>query len=222
MRRVRQRPGFPVPPDLAGAAPVDALPGNTLADEQLYTHLILSRPDFADQSASDLGWEHVHLKHGRLGGTRWQRPQLLDVRADVCDLAAAEWHKARLNRVALQGCRLLGWKLAESTLDNVLFADCAADLAAFWSSRFRATRFERCVLTEASFEGAQLDGVIFRDCDLQRANFEGARLHGADFRGSNLAGMVVGINELQGAMIEPAQALHLASLLGLIVKPLDD
>lgn len=42
-----------------------------------------------------------------------------------------------------------------------------------------------------------------------------------DLRGSQLEGLRVGISELQGAIIAPSQAVHLASLLGIVVKAED-
>ena len=70
--------------------------------------------------------------------------------------------------------------------------------------------------------GADLSGVLFSRCNLTRCDMTGARLSGADFRGSSIEGLKVGLDELQGAIVDPSQALSFASLLGLVVKSEED
>jgi uncharacterized protein YjbI with pentapeptide repeats len=67
-----------------------------------------------------------------------------------------------------------------------------------------------------------LAGVVFRNCDLTNADLRNTTLRGTDLRGSTLTGMQVGAKELRGAIIDPTQAVHLARLLGVTVRALDD
>jgi len=46
----------------------------------------------------------------------------------------------------------------------------------------------------------------------------GAKLAGADLRGCTLDGLHAGWQELQGAIIDPSQALALVQALGIIVE----
>lgn len=174
--------------------------------------------DLSAQETEDLLVEQVHFKRVRLPNTHFPLAQLSDVRFDTCDLAAAEWEKAHLNRVEYLGCRMIGAKLIDGKIEHTLFGDCNMELALFWNASFASVRFERCVLRNASFEGANLAGVAFRGCDLSQADLRGARLVGTDFRGSAIEGLRVGIKELQGAIIDPTQAVHLANLLGMTVR----
>jgi hypothetical protein len=47
-------------------------------------------------------------------------------------------------------------------------------------------------------------------------------LKGADLRGSILEGLLVSPHDWRGVIIEPMQAVHVAGLLGLIVKDSDE
>ena len=116
------------------------------------------------------------------------------------------------------GCRLLGVQLVEAHLDDVIFRDCNLESAVFASAVFKAARFEGCVLRGALFEGADLRGVVFARCDLTNADLQGANLRGADLRGSLLDGLRIGPKDVQGAIIDPSQAVQVAGLLGLTVK----
>jgi uncharacterized protein YjbI with pentapeptide repeats len=218
----RAAPGAPTPPKLPSGAPQTELPDGRLSNSASYTQLILERCDLNDQEALDLLFDQVHCKRVGLSRTRLRSAQWLDVRCDVCDLTAAEWEKPHLTRVEFVGCRLMGLRLLDAEIEDALFKDCAGEYALFWSTSFKKARFEHCQLREASFQNADLSGAVFRDCDLTQADFQGAKLVGADLRGSQLEGLRIGIAELQGAIIEPSQAVHLAGLLGIVVKSADD
>jgi uncharacterized protein YjbI with pentapeptide repeats len=56
---------------------------------------------------------------------------------------------------------------------------------------------------------------VFRSCELARADLHGAKLQNTDFRSSEVVGMVVGMNDLRGAIVDPAQAMIFARVLGL-------
>ncbi|HLF27654.1 MAG TPA: pentapeptide repeat-containing protein [Anaerolineae bacterium] len=211
-----------LPPRLSALTPVETLPEGRLLDRAVYTQLELSNPDLAEQTAAGVLFEQVQLKHGNLSRTRLSKLRLIDVRFETCDMAGAEWERAHFRRVEVVGSRLVGAKLAEASLTDTLIKACNAEFALFWSATFKAARFEQCVLREASFVGANLAGVVFHQCDLSHADLRETQLAGADFRGSTIAGMQVGVKELQGAIIDPAQAAQIVGILGVVVKPADD
>jgi uncharacterized protein YjbI with pentapeptide repeats len=217
MHSKRRRSGIQSPqlPTKLSAATVD---DEQLNDHAAFTQCSLATSDLSDQEADDVLFEQAHLKRVMLARTRLTTAQLIDVQCDVCDFAGAEWEKAHLTRIEWAGCRLMGMKLMEAQITDAVFKECNAEFALFWSSAFKAARFERCNLSGASFQEADLSGVVFKECDLSRADLRGAKLIGADLRGSKLDGLNVGIKELQGAIIEPAQAAQVVSLLGITVR----
>ena len=46
----------------------------------------------------------------------------------------------------------------------------------------------------------------------------GAKLEAADFRGSNVEGLVTNAEDLKGAIVDPAQAMIFAELMGLKIR----
>jgi uncharacterized protein YjbI with pentapeptide repeats len=63
-----------------------------------------------------------------------------------------------------------------------------------------------------------LSGSVFRSCNLTRADLRGAKLQNTDFRTSEVEGMLVGMTDLQGAIVDPAQAMVFARVLGLQIR----
>ncbi len=200
---------------------VESMPA-PLADGSGYSQVVVSHADLHDQVADNVLFEQVRFRRVNLMQTNLSKAQMVDVSFETCDLVGAEWEKAHLNRVECTGSRLMALKLIKAEIENVLLKDCNAEFAIFWDAVFKAVRFEHCMLGETSFERADLSGVVFRDCDLRKADFRGAKLVGTDFRGSRIDGVQVGLKVLRGAIIDPSQTLHLAALLGVMVKNVDE
>ena len=178
--------------------------------------------DLTGQTAADVLFEQVEFSRAVFQGSTVTSARLFDVRAATCDFSGADWRGARFRRVELVGCRLLGVQLVEAHLDDVLFRDCNLESAVFASAVFKAARFEGCVLRGALFEGADLRGVVFARCDLTNADLhrrQPARRRSARLAHRRAAGRS---RDVQGAIIDPSQAVQVAGLLGLTVKPLDE
>jgi uncharacterized protein YjbI with pentapeptide repeats len=218
MPRRRSASDHSIQPPALPAQLEPAVPDDTLADGGHFTQCALLDSHFDGQSADDVLFEQVVGKRVSLNQANLSLAQLFDVRLEACDLASSEWEKAHLRRAELDGCRLVGLRLSDARIEDVLFHKCNGDLVRVWSSVCKGVCFDQCTLREASFDGTDLSGVIFRRCDLSNADFRGTKLRGADLRGSTLEGMQVGIKELQGAIVDTAQAVRLAGLLGITVR----
>lgn len=137
-----------------------------------------------------------------------------------CDLSNVQARGARLHRVQLRGCRLVGLGLVEAELEHVRVDGGTLQLASFGHSRLHRVMFEGADLREASFVGADLTQVAFEGCQLVGADFRDARLSGCAIRGSSLEG-VVGISSLRGVVMPAgdvvASAAALAGALGIEV-----
>jgi uncharacterized protein YjbI with pentapeptide repeats len=205
------------PPQLPNALSPTSKPV-ILTDEAQLAGVTLLDTDLSGSIASDPTIEQVLCRRVRFTQAELERPQLSDVQFDTCDFAGATLTNAHLRRVTLVGCRLLSAALLDAQLDDVLVQRSNGEARRCWNSSLRAVRFERCSLRAASFAGTDLSGGVFHTCDLSSADFRDAKLHGADLRGSTITGLQIGLRELQGAIVSPAQAVELAQTLELIVR----
>ena len=106
----------------------------------------------------------------------------------------ADWSNRRearfsARRVEFLRARLTGAQLPESTLIDVTFADCRADLASFRFAKLERVVFRDCRLEEADFYGAELEDVLFERCDLRLASMDNARVTRVELQGCNLDGL---------------------------------
>lgn len=173
---------------------------------------------FDQQDAEDLSFEQLQLSGVHLQQAQLKLLQAADTRCETVDLAGAVLEKAYLRRVEFQGCRLLGTSFLDADMQDVRFTRCMGNLLRVWNSACRSVRFEHCTLHEASFDGADLSGVVFDTCDLSGADFRNAKLKGTDLRGSTITNLKVGPRDLVGVIIDPAQAVQLIQLFGVVVK----
>src|SRR6188472_999906 len=117
MQRKRAIRPVIAPPQLpAQLAEVSAL--DALADQTGYTQQTLLDCDFSQQSADDLLFEQASCKQVSFNQTHLTLAQLFDVRLESCDLAGAEWEKAHLRRVEFNGCRIVGLRLSDSSVED--------------------------------------------------------------------------------------------------------
>ncbi|HYP18731.1 MAG TPA: pentapeptide repeat-containing protein [Chloroflexia bacterium] len=214
----KKQPRLPKPPDISGDPETVGLPGDRVQSHERYEYVSVPQTDLGGQEAGYARFESSTFSRVDMHDTRFTGLKLIDVRLDSCDMANANWGQCELQRVELLGCRMLGYGAVEGRLQDVLFKECKARFALFHSATLKWTRFEKCDLTEADFHGADLSGVVFAGCDLTGCDMKDAKLAGTDVRGSIVDGLRVGLEELQGAIVDAAQAVTFLRLLGVTIK----
>ncbi len=197
------------------------LPGMTLEkleNGQDFSGVGITGCDLSGQTAGEILFEQAQLKRVLFTRTHLSRIRMLDVRAELCDWSGASWEKGRFRRVELKECRLSGFQLFETELDQVLFTDCIFESAVIVTGSFQGARFEGCNLREARFEESDLTGTVFSHCDLTGSSLAGCKLEGVDLRGSTLSNLRANAKDLRGILIEPSQAVQIVSLFGIKVE----
>jgi uncharacterized protein YjbI with pentapeptide repeats len=211
-----KKQGEIAPPRLPKRA--TTMPLTAIDDQATYENLLIADCALDDQQAEYVIFEGTLFRQVTAQRARLPLLQLRDVRFEACDLTGVEWEHASLARVEFLGCRLIGLHASEGRCEDLLVKGSNLNLAQLWGTLFKRARFESCNLSEASFQGADLSGATFDKCDLRGASFSDAKLVGADLRGSNIDGVRAGVKELQGAIVDPEQAIHIARLLGVEVR----
>jgi len=138
-----------------------------------------------------------------------------DVRFSACDLSNVEIRALTAVRVELLECRMTGFRCGEAEWRDVLFSGGDQRYAQFRFSSFRSSEFDGCNFEDSDFYGADLQGCVFRRCNLRNVEMSKANLAGADFRGSKIEGWRLQAEDVRGAIVDAAQALQLAPLLGI-------
>jgi uncharacterized protein YjbI with pentapeptide repeats len=154
--------------------------------------------------------ERVRLAGGQFGSAVWK-----DVRLVGCDLANVRAHRISLLRVELIDCRLTGFRATALDWQDVLIQNGDVTYSQFQGGKFRTCEFDGCNWQDADLQEADLSGSVFRSCNLARADLRRAKLQNTDFRRSEVDGMIIGMGDLHGAIVDPAQAMVFARVLGL-------
>jgi uncharacterized protein YjbI with pentapeptide repeats len=221
LSRKHRRPSALQPPQFSTTVPLAAQTVALLETCATYTEQAWIDQHFDSQSAEDVCFERLDVRGGSFHDAALRLLQATDCRFDTTDFANCALEKAYLRRIEFLGCRLIGIKIGDADLEDIRFSRCNARLLRCWASSCKSIRFDQCALQEASFDGSNLAGAVFYKCDLIGADFRNTNLEGADLRGSTLAGIQIQSKDLKGAIIDPAQALELVQLLGVIVRPED-
>jgi uncharacterized protein YjbI with pentapeptide repeats len=157
--------------------------------------------------------ERVQLAGSEFGSVVWK-----DVRFAGCDLANVRAHRLTLVRVELIDCRMAGLRSEAAEWQDVLVRNGDARFAQMQGGKFRSCEFDGCQWEDADLQKADVSGCVFRSSKLGRADLRGANLRETDLRGSEVEGMVVGAEDVRGAVVDTAQAMVFARLLGLHLR----
>ena len=132
-----------------------------------------------------------------------------------CDLANLHVRKLFAMRVEFKNCRLTGIRLNENECKDLLIASGDQRYAQFRFSTMETAEFDGCNFEEADFAGAKLKHVKFSHCQLRNAEMSDVTLTEVDLRGSTVEGLKLNAKDIRGAIVDPAQALAFAPLLGI-------
>jgi uncharacterized protein YjbI with pentapeptide repeats len=149
------------------------------------------------------------------------RPELVDVRIEDCDISGIVAGDFIVRRLEVRQTRLRGVTFATGQLDDGLLDDCNANELSLRFSRLRRVIFHNCDLSGADFYSASFDHVTIDDCNLQRAHFDAATVKCLAITNCDLTG-VTGAFGLKGAQLDasdvPSLAISLAREAGIDLR----
>jgi uncharacterized protein YjbI with pentapeptide repeats len=193
-----RRPHFAAPPDIS------AFEGTADA------------PTDCDDDIHDL-W----LSGARVLELDLDRPEILDVRLEDCDVSGVVATGFIARRMELRGTRLRGVTMVKGQYDDGLLMGCTTSDLSLRFSRLRRVVFRNCDLSGADFYNTSFDHVTIDNCDLQRARFDSAIVKCLAITNCNLAA-INGVSGLKGAQLDasdlPALAQSLASDAGILIR----
>jgi uncharacterized protein YjbI with pentapeptide repeats len=170
--------------------PHGAAPPNLSADAPTSDALLLDDGDASNQWLSGVRILELEL----------DRPQLVDLRFDECDLSGVAANGFGMRRVAMHRTRLRGVALSKGQYDDGLLEDCVTEELSMRFSGLRNVTFRNCDLTGADFYQANFDHVTFEGCRLRRARFHAATIKCLRISDCDLSGLV-GALDLKGAVV---------------------
>ncbi|MEH1925491.1 pentapeptide repeat-containing protein [Nostoc sp.] len=197
------------------------IPDNQLYELESYKNVHLSNCQI--EGTKGVEFQYAYFDNVKSINTYFKKLTLQDVRIAKSDFANTEWEEASLNRVEFLNCRLLGFQAIKSRFKNVIFKGCQGQLSQFNSSKFDNAIFENCILEESTFIESSLINVKFINCQMNNVMLADAKFKNTDFRGSNIEGLQININQLQGAVLDIFQAAYiLQRYANVIVKAVDE
>jgi len=167
--------------------------------------------------------EPVELDGVTLTGERFvslelDRPQLVDLTVDGCDLSGVVMSSYAVRRAKVLRTRIRDCVWGGGIMQDCTFDECPSER---WSLRFSTLQrvtFTDCAFTGGDFYGVTFDKVIFERCDLSGAHFDSATVKELTIRSCTLLG-VTGALSLRGASVDlddlPGLAPSLAREAGL-------
>ncbi len=135
-----------------------------------------------------------------------------------CDLSFMNLTQGSFIRTEIIESRLSGINLTYSIISNVLMKSTPCRFTNFSEARISSVEFVNCDMTSCSMDKCRIKQTKFIQCDLTGTNFTRTSLAGIDLRGNCIKGIIFMGGELDGAIVDTAQAIGLVELMGIKVQ----
>jgi uncharacterized protein YjbI with pentapeptide repeats len=149
------------------------------------------------------------------------RPELVDVTLDGCDVAGLVARSGRVNRMLVRSSRLRAVTWVDGMVQDATFEAVTTVDVSFRFSTLRRVVLRDCALPGLDLTEAVFDKVLLQRCDLRGARFDGSTVKALRIEGCDLTGCT-GAGSLAGASLDPDDLLSLgpsmATALGLTVE----
>ena len=189
-----------------------------IQSEDSFTMGIISNELVENQTADHVSFKKVLFKNVTFNKVSFRYMDLIDVRFENCDLSNMDLSESVLHKVEMVNCKMVGTNMSESALRNVLVENCNGSYALFRYLDCKQVNFMNSILCSADFYKAKFSKVEFNDSNLQQAGMSGAKLKGIDLSSCKSDGLGIAVDDLDGCIVSPEQAISFSKLLGLIIK----
>jgi len=189
-----------------------------ICNEDYFEMGIISGCIIEDQVAQHVFFEKIIFENVIFQQVDFSGLELTDVIFEKCDLSNVDFNEAIMHRVKMKDCKILGINLLGATLRNVLFDNCYGDYATFRNANCKQVKFHNSSLANADFYTSTLLNVCFSNSSLDQIQLSGTKLAGIDLSSCAFRQISVTMEDVQGCIISPQQAVGFSKLFGLIVN----
>lgn len=170
------------------------------------------------QDAHKVSFDQVIFKNVTITESSLTGIELMDVIFDHCDLSNVDFTNAIIHRTEFRNCKLIGTDFTRGRFQNVYVKDCLGDFATFRLTNLKQVAFDDSLLRNSDYYQSSFQKVAFSRCNIDQAMLAGTKLGGMDLSDCEFSGLVVDIQDLEGCIISPQQAVSFVGLLGLVIK----
>ncbi|WP_211746626.1 pentapeptide repeat-containing protein [Paenibacillus sp. Marseille-Q4541] len=190
----------------------------TIDDRSELAQSVCEEQELSYVTADKVLFDQMQFHHVTFSHVSFPHAELTDVVFSHCDLSNVDFSESVLHRVRFEHCKIIGMDLTATTLRNIVFTDCAGDYATFRFSNMKLVSFQDNSLLKSDFYHSEFTKVEFSRCMLNEAQFSGTSLKGIDLSNTEFFNLGVTLEDLQGCIISPAQAILFTKIFGLVIK----
>lgn len=205
-------------PDIPEELDEVIFPDRKICDEDYFEMGIISNCIIEHEVAAHVFFDKVIFRNVIFQKVDFSKLELTDVIFERCDLSNVDLNEAIMHQVEMRSCKIVGINLMGATLRNVLFDTCYGDYANFRNVNCKQVQFHNSSLANADFYSSTLHKVYFSHSRLDQIQLSGTKLAGIDLSSCEFSHIGITIEDVQGCIVSPQQAVGFSKLFGLIIK----
>ena len=168
---------------------------------------------------SEFTFEQVIFENCRFIGCSFHKASFTDVLFNSCDLSNANLSNSYMSRCAFEEVKAVGANFLESFFRNVSIEKSIFKYATLHGVKADTLNIVASDFDESFFSDCKLKAAAFDEVSLMRTEFFRTPLKGIDLSSCNIEQLLVSSEktELKGVIVNTAQAVEFAKLLGIRV-----
>ncbi len=188
------------------------------ADGEQLCGILFSNCILEDIKAEKMSFKQTVFRNVEFRRTYFAGADIEDARFENCDLSNMDLGGAIIHRTVFENCKMLGANFSGAALQNVIIDNCNACYVNFRFSNFKRTLLKESAFCMGDFQSSEFLDVTLEDDDLSKAQLSGTGLCGIDLSTCLIEGIGVRMEDVEGVMVSPGQAVLLSGLMGIVVK----
>lgn len=148
----------------------------------------------------------------------FERADFTDVAFKSCDFSNSNFSDSLFTRCRFKDCKGLGANFTETSWHHIVGENSNFSYTNFTGAKLRLVNLTLWNFSGASLCQCNLQNFAVKEAHFLETVFFRTPLKGINFTDAQIDGILVGAQELKGAIVTPYQASRLAVLLGLVIQ----
>lgn len=150
--------------------------------------------------------------------TNFEKVSFVNCEFENCNFSNANFENVSFIRTKFKNCKFTGTVFLKSRFDNVEYTDSNLCYSNFSLGTINGLTYKDSVMRNMYFEENKHKNLVITNCDLTSASFFKTKLKDVDLSSDIISGLIIGFDDIRGALIDPLQATDLVGLLGVKFK----
>ena len=178
--------------------------------------------DFEEELSNDefinIDFLKVEFRGINIIDSIFEKVSFVNCEFENCNFSNTTFENVSFIRCSFKNCKCTGTMFLKSRFDTIDFKESNLCYSNFSLGVMNQIDFKDSIMRNMYFEENRHKKLVIDNCDLACASFFKTKLKDIDLSTNIISGIIIGYEDIKGAVIDSMQAIDLMGLLGVNIK----